>query len=81
MASLRNLILGILRLRGDRNIAAALRCNTRDATESCTAWHHQPMNQTPTTLPRPCLRHSSAMRDTSTSGPVIRLANRGQREV
>jgi Domain of unknown function (DUF4396) len=32
MASLRNLIIGILRLRGDRNIAAALRCNARDAT-------------------------------------------------
>jgi predicted transposase YbfD/YdcC len=32
MASLRNLAIGILRLRGDRNIAAALRRNARDAT-------------------------------------------------
>jgi hypothetical protein len=32
MASLRNLAIGILRLRGHRNIAAALRRNARDAT-------------------------------------------------
>jgi predicted transposase YbfD/YdcC len=32
MASLRNLAIGILRLNGCRNIAAALRCNARDAT-------------------------------------------------
>jgi predicted transposase YbfD/YdcC len=32
MASLRNLTIGILRVRGDRNIAAALRRNARDAT-------------------------------------------------
>jgi predicted transposase YbfD/YdcC len=32
MASLRNLAIGILRLRGARNIAAALRRNARDAT-------------------------------------------------
>jgi predicted transposase YbfD/YdcC len=32
MASLRNLAIGILRLRGDRNIAAALRRNARDTT-------------------------------------------------
>jgi predicted transposase YbfD/YdcC len=32
MASLRNLAIGILRLHGDRNIAAALRRNARDAT-------------------------------------------------
>jgi hypothetical protein len=32
MASLRNLAIGILRGRGDRNIAAALRRNARDAT-------------------------------------------------
>jgi hypothetical protein len=32
MASLRNLAIGILRLRGDHNIAAALRRNARDAT-------------------------------------------------
>jgi predicted transposase YbfD/YdcC len=32
MASLRNLAIGILRARGHRNIAAALRTNTRDAT-------------------------------------------------
>ena len=32
MASLRNLAIGILRARGDRNIAAALRHNARDAT-------------------------------------------------
>ena len=32
MASLRNLAIGILRLRGDRDIAAALRRNARDAT-------------------------------------------------
>jgi predicted transposase YbfD/YdcC len=32
MASLRNLAIGILRARGDRNIAAALRRNARDAT-------------------------------------------------
>ncbi len=31
MASLRNLAIGILRLRGDRNIAAALRRNAQDA--------------------------------------------------
>jgi hypothetical protein len=32
MASLRNLAIGILRLRGSRNLAAALRRNARDAT-------------------------------------------------
>jgi hypothetical protein len=32
MASLRNLAIGILRARGDHNIAAALRRNARDAT-------------------------------------------------
>jgi predicted transposase YbfD/YdcC len=32
MASLRNLAIGILRARGHRNIAAALRRNARDAT-------------------------------------------------
>ncbi len=32
MASLRNLAVGILRAHGDRNIAAALRRNARDAT-------------------------------------------------
>jgi hypothetical protein len=32
MASLRNLVVGILRLRGQTNIAAALRHNARDAT-------------------------------------------------
>jgi predicted transposase YbfD/YdcC len=32
MASLRNLAIGILRARGDRNVAAALRRNARDAT-------------------------------------------------
>jgi predicted transposase YbfD/YdcC len=32
MASLRNLAIGILRLHGCHNIAAALRCNARDAT-------------------------------------------------
>jgi hypothetical protein len=32
MASLRNLVIGILRARGHRNIAAALRRNARDAT-------------------------------------------------
>jgi hypothetical protein len=31
MASLRNLAIGILRARGHRNIAAALRRNARDA--------------------------------------------------
>jgi predicted transposase YbfD/YdcC len=31
MASLRNLAIGILRAHGDRNIAAALRRNARDA--------------------------------------------------
>jgi hypothetical protein len=32
MASLRNLAIGILHTRGDRNLAAALRRNARDAT-------------------------------------------------
>jgi len=32
MASLRNLAIGVLRLRGHRNIAAALRRNARDPT-------------------------------------------------
>jgi hypothetical protein len=32
MASLRNLAIGILRSRGHRNLAAALRRNARDAT-------------------------------------------------
>jgi hypothetical protein len=32
MASLRNLAIGILCTRGDRNLAAALRRNARDAT-------------------------------------------------
>jgi hypothetical protein len=31
MASLRNLVIGIMGARGDRNIAAALRRNARDA--------------------------------------------------
>ena len=34
MASLRTLAIGILRLHGHRNIAAALRHNARDATRS-----------------------------------------------
>jgi hypothetical protein len=34
MASLRNLAVGILRAHGDRNIAAALRRNARDATRA-----------------------------------------------
>ena len=29
---MRNLVIGVLRLHGDRNIAAALRRNARDAT-------------------------------------------------
>jgi hypothetical protein len=32
MASLRNLAIGVLRAHGDRNLAAALRRNARDAT-------------------------------------------------
>jgi predicted transposase YbfD/YdcC len=32
MASLRNLAVGLLRLHGDRNVAAALCRNARDAT-------------------------------------------------
>jgi hypothetical protein len=32
MASLRNLAIGVLRARGHRNLAAALRRNARDAT-------------------------------------------------
>jgi hypothetical protein len=32
MASLRNLVIGILHARGDRSIAAALRRTVRDAT-------------------------------------------------
>jgi hypothetical protein len=32
MASLRNLAIGVLRARSDRNLAAALRRNARDAT-------------------------------------------------
>jgi hypothetical protein len=32
MASLRNLAIGVLRLHGCRNLAAALRRNARDAT-------------------------------------------------
>jgi hypothetical protein len=32
VASLRNLAIALLRLRGDRNIAAALRRNARDAS-------------------------------------------------
>jgi predicted transposase YbfD/YdcC len=36
MASLRNLAIGILRARGDRNLAAALRRNARDATRPLT---------------------------------------------
>jgi hypothetical protein len=34
MASLRNLVIGTLRAHGDRNIAAALRRNARDATRA-----------------------------------------------
>jgi predicted transposase YbfD/YdcC len=34
MASLRNLAIAILRAHGDRNIAAALRRNARDATRA-----------------------------------------------
>jgi hypothetical protein len=34
MASLRNLVIGTLRADGDRNIAAALRRNARDATRA-----------------------------------------------
>jgi hypothetical protein len=35
MASLRNLATGILRQHGHHNIAAAVRRNAREATESC----------------------------------------------
>jgi hypothetical protein len=41
MASLRNLAVGILRARGDRNIAAALRRNARDATRVLPSWAPQ----------------------------------------
>jgi predicted transposase YbfD/YdcC len=34
LASLRNLAIGILRAHGDRNLAAALRRNARDATRA-----------------------------------------------
>jgi hypothetical protein len=47
MASLRNLAIGILRLHGRHNIAAALRRNARDATRVLPPpQHHQPMSQT-----------------------------------
>jgi hypothetical protein len=36
MASLRNLVIGILRSRGHTNVAAALRHNARDATRPVT---------------------------------------------
>jgi hypothetical protein len=43
MASLRNLAIGVLRLHGCRNIAAALRYHARDATPgSAPAGHHRP---------------------------------------
>jgi hypothetical protein len=35
MASLRNLVIGILRAHGDRNLAAALRRNAATPPESC----------------------------------------------
>jgi hypothetical protein len=38
MASLRNLAIGVLRLRGHRNIAAALRRNARDPTRLLPCW-------------------------------------------
>jgi hypothetical protein len=54
MASLRNLAVGILRARGDRNIAATVRRNARDTTRTPAApGHHQPMNRHSGTLPRP----------------------------
>jgi hypothetical protein len=46
MASLRNPAIGVLRLRGHRNIAAALRRNPRPHPAAASAGHHQPMNQT-----------------------------------
>jgi hypothetical protein len=53
MASLRNLAIGILRARGDRNIAAALRRNARDTTRLLPPGDHQPVNRHSGTLPRP----------------------------
>jgi predicted transposase YbfD/YdcC len=46
MACLRNVAVGILRLRGDGNIAAALRHNARDATRPWSCSASQTVNQT-----------------------------------
>jgi predicted transposase YbfD/YdcC len=62
MASLRNLAIGILRLHGHRNIAAALRRNARDATG--------PLALLGITAMKPTLRHSAeALGDLHVSAP------------
>jgi predicted transposase YbfD/YdcC len=62
MASLRNLAIGILRLHGHRNIAAALRRNARDAT--------RPIALLGITSHEPTRRHSAeALGDLHVSAP------------
>jgi hypothetical protein len=58
MASLCSLAIGILRAQGHRNIAAALRRNARDATESChcSASQARPLEAAPQRLHRVQLR-------------------------
>jgi hypothetical protein len=54
MASLRNLAIGILPSMGDRNIAAALRRNARDATRVLPLLGiTSPVNRHAHPLPRP----------------------------
>jgi predicted transposase YbfD/YdcC len=55
MASLRNLAIAILRARGHRNLAAALRRNARDATRLLPLLGYQPVNGESRTLPVLCL--------------------------
>ena len=55
MASLRNLAIAILRARGHRNLAAALRRNARDATRLLPLLGYKPVNGQSRTLPVLCL--------------------------
>ena len=62
MASLRNLVIGILRRQGHRNIAAALRRNARDATR---------------VLPLLGITRAVPLRVAAASGEVVRLDRLG----
>jgi hypothetical protein len=81
MACLRNVAVGILRLRGDGNVAAALRHNARDATRpwSCSASHTR--EREPDT-PRACRGLGrTAARPFSSPAPRPRRTGRAHRQI